>query len=212
MNARAGVIVQIDAPEGRRRYLELGPEELRGIASALERLLRASGVAPGQRMLVYDFSTSLSTLALTRAYAPGLDAGACDSIGCSVVSLDGLSSLASRTAFFYRLLQPDVLMIRKELLAPLRTKLGGSTMSSVIVTSPEPVPVNVHGASSVHTLYTLDDALFMALVSDDHAVYPGDLYESRCDGENVHIRPRFAPQLGFTPTAIRCARQEVSAI
>ncbi|BBE42366.1 hypothetical protein [Conexivisphaera calida] len=212
MSARAGLIVQTETPEGRLRYLELGPEELRGIASVLERLLRASGVEPGQRMLVYDFSTSLNVLALTRAYAPGLDAGVCDSIGCSVISLDGLSSLASRTAFFYRLLRPEVLMIRRELLAPLRAKLGGSIPSSVIVTSPEPAPVDVPGASSVHTLYVLDGALFMAMMHGDHAMYPGDLYESRCDGGNISVRPRFAPQLEFTPTAIRCTKQEVSAI
>ncbi|MDP7982339.1 MAG: hypothetical protein RAK18_04070 [Conexivisphaerales archaeon] len=212
MSARAGLIVQTEVRGDRPRYLELGPEELRGIASALERLLRASGVEPGQRMLVYDFSTSLSALALTRAYAPGLDAGACDSIGCSVISLDGLPSLASRTAFFYRLLRPEVLMIRRELLAPLRAKLGGSSLSSVIVTSPEPVQVDVPGASSVRTLYVLDEALFMAIVRGGRAMYPGDLYESRCDDGNISVRPRFASGLGFTPTAIRCTNQEVSAI
>ncbi len=212
MSSRAGLVLQLASGEGGRRYLELGPDELRGIAAVLERLLRASGVGRGHRLLAYDFSTSLNVLALTRAYAPGLEVGACDSIGCSVISLDGLPSLASRTAYFYKLLRPDFLMVRRELLAPLRSKMEGSGLGPTIIVSSQPEPAEAPGASSTRTLYVLEEALFMALLSGDRITYVDDLYDYRCEGGVLAVRPRFARGLGFARTSIRCAEQEVRAV
>jgi hypothetical protein len=222
MSDRAGTVVQIARPDGSAAYLELGAGELAGLASALEGILRSAGLEKGHRLLVYDFSAAINVLPLTRAYAPGLQEGACDSIGCSVLSLDGLAALAPRTAFFLSLLRPEALMIRGDLLPPLRARLGRDVLavdpnlrSLITVTSDASDPFGGTGGIegvAMYSIYRVDAALFMALMRPDGRLsYSRDLYESRCSGGRLSVRPSFARVPGFVETSLRCAGREVVA-
>jgi len=217
--SQPGVVLQLEPIGGERLYLELGPRELEGLAASLAHVLRAAGVGRGHRLLVYDFSTSLSTLALTRAYAPGLPAGACEELGCSVLSLDGLPALAPRTAFFYRMMEPEALMVRQDLLDPLRARLGSGGLESnprlrslLIVSREDASPPPAVGPRGAFRLYSCDPALFLALVDPaGRAHYDRDLYDVACEDGYLSVRPRFAPGLGPSRTLLSCSRAEVSA-
>ncbi len=208
----AGILLQLRSPGG-LRYLSLGPRELDGLAAALEWALRSAGVGSGDLLMVYDLSSALEVLPLTRAYAPGLGSGACERIGCSVISMDGLPSLATRTAYFYRLLRPRFLLVRDELLAPLRARLGRDGLRSneglraLIIASRGPVPpADVPFLS----LRVVEEALFIGLASEGGLSYPSDLYEVRCDGGILRARPRFSSGVDFSPVG-ECATAEVAS-
>ncbi|MGC8969477.1 MAG: hypothetical protein ACP5ID_00025 [Conexivisphaera sp.] len=218
VDPRSGIVLQLEPVEGRSSYVELGPAELEGLAASVACSLRAAGVRAGDKLLVYDFSTSLASLALTRAYVPGLRAGACDEIGCSVMSLDGLPSLAARAAFFYSLMRPEALIVRRELLAPLRARLrqeglrSNPKLRSLIEVSRDPLAPLTAEIPGARTLYVVDSALFLALIDGSGRVdYPADLYETACDGGSLSVRPSFARGLGFARTQLRCAGEEVIA-
>jgi hypothetical protein len=181
-------------------------------------LLSRMHVSRGDKILVYDFNTSPSTLVLSGFFAPGLDKGACEKVGCVAICTDGLSELAARTAYVYTRWRPDHLMIRSELLAPFRAKLPSDNLvesnrelRSVVVvhTDVAPWPRKIHvgpGDFITRLLYRVDPASFMCSIEPCGGVYiPEGFYEADIGADGrLRVAANFAPNRPSVTTSLEC--------
>jgi len=195
--------------DGESPYLSLTKDDLASIASVMADLLTHLGVGAGDRVLIYDFNTSLSTLAMSRVFTPGLREGVCEKLRCVAICTDGLSELAARSAFTFRLWQPEVLMVRSELASPFLAKLQGGSLKeadpnlrTVVVlhndVSPWPRRIGLGpGEFDRRLLYRVDPALFMCVVDPCGGVYyPRGRYDVAMEGRGrsrLSVAPAFRP-------------------
>lgn len=203
------VVLQIEEWEARgSSYVSLTPGDLMGLSEIMTKLLKHMGVGERDRMLVYDFNSSLSTLVLSKVFCPGLREGACEKIKCVAICTDGLSELAARSAFVYKRWQPEVLLIRSDLLALFRSKLPRSSLQrsnpnlrSVVVVHSDVAPwprTSRAGAGEFdrYLLYRVDPALFMCVIEPCGGIfYPDKSYEiveERGGSGKLMISPTFA--------------------
>lgn len=169
-------------------YISLTGNELLNLVGVMEDLLRNLDIRFGDRVLIYDYNTSLSTLVMSRVFAPGLQEGVSEKMGCRVICTDGLSELAARSAFVFNRWHPDVLLIRSDLVGPFRSSLDTSSLNEsnsslrtavVLHSDVAPWPRNVQlgtGDFQRFLLYKMDTALFMSIIR-------------RCGG--LYYDPRF---------------------
>jgi hypothetical protein len=208
--------------EGEPAYLRLTSGDLSGLAGVVADLLGHAGVGRGSRVLVYDFNTSLSTLALSRVFTPGLNEGVCERVGCVAICTDGLSELAARSAFAYTLWQPDTLLIRSELVSPFIAKLRGKGLQEanprlervlVVHSDVSPWPRRIGlgaGRFDRRMLYRVDPALFACIVEPCGGLYyPEDSYRAGVpDGGSgrLEVAPSFASRKRPVVSALECRR------
>lgn len=189
-------------------YVSLTPGDLKGLSEVMMSLLLHMHVRERDRVLVYDFNTSLSTLVMSRFFCPGLREGACEKIKCVALCTDGLSELAARSAYVYGRWQPEVLLIRSDLLAPFRSKLpagrlqgSNPNLRSVVVVHSDAAPWprssrTGPGEFNRYLLYRVDPALFMCIIEPCGGIhYPEKSYkimEERTGSGRLKITPTFA--------------------
>lgn len=206
------------------RYIYLTRRSLEALAEVLANLMDRSGVHARNKVLVYDFSMSLPAMVVSRAYAPGLRRGACEILGCSMMSVDGVPELAARSAFMFSMLQPEVLMIRSELVSVFRSNLERGDIASanpnleiVLIVHPDPAPLPREiklgpGVFSRHLLYKSDDGLFLGLLEDGSLYDPSGYYDVKCSSGFVEVRPLFAKERRSHRTSLECGPSGVEVV
>ena len=219
------VIVQTEPwDEPNVSYIYLTRRSLDALAEVLADLMKRSGVRPGNKVLIYDFSTSLPAMVASRAYAPGLRRGSCEILGCSVMSVDGTPELAARSAFMFSMLQPEVLLIRSELVSVFRSNLEKGDMASanpylelVLVMHPDPAPLPREvklgpGRFSRRLLYKSDHGFFLGLLEDGSLYYPSGYYDVGCSSGFVEVRPLFVEGGRPHRTSLECGPGGVEVV
>lgn len=201
-------------------YVPLTPGDLTGLSEVMMNLLLRMRVRERDRVLVYDFNTSLSTLVMSRFFSPGLREGACEKIKCVAICTDGLSELAARSAYVFSRWQPDSLLIRSDLLAPFRAKLPAGRLQannpglrSVVVVHSDaaPWPRNSRagpGDFDRYLLYRVDPALFMCVIEPCGGMYyPDGSYEvvkEQVGLGRLRITPTFTRGHPSSPSSLEC--------
>ena len=210
------ITVQLEPWEdGDASYVSLSRNDLANISKAMRSLLISTGLRAKDRDLIYDYNTSLSTLAMSRVFAPGLEEGVCEAVDCVAICTDGLSELAARSAYVFAQWQPETLMIRSDLVAPFWSNLKVTSLKEsdpnlrtvlVLHNDAAPWPRKTRlgpGDFSRLLLHRLDPALFMCVIKPCGGLrYPESFYSVRCEGERkgadeesrqgrLAIRPNF---------------------
>ena len=180
-------------------YLTLTPRDLESLSEVMSDLLRHVGVRNGDRMLIYDFNTSLSTLVTSRVFAPCLKEGASEKIGYTAICTDGLSELAARTAYVFTRWNPNILLIRSDLLAPFLSKIpsGGlqrsnNSLRTVIVSHADvaPWPRSIRlgdGDLERFILYRVDRSKFICIIKSCGGVHFSPSSYSVCTSQDEDI-------------------------
>jgi len=207
------LIVQTEQwEEGDSPYLSLTSRDLSNLADVMADLLASVGVKAKDRVLIYDFNTSISTLAMSRVFTPGLSEGVCERLECIAICTDGLSELAARSAYTFGLWQPEVLLIRSELASPFLAKLQGRSLQEAdpnlrtvvaihndVVAWPRQIGLGP-GRFEKRILCRVDPALFMCLVKPCGGIYyPRGRYRVDLDpesGTRLRVAPAFSPGRG----------------
>lgn len=220
-SGRPALVLQTEEWEaGGSSYVSLTPGDLAALSEVMARLLQHMGIREWDRILVYDFNTSLSTLVMSGFFCPGLREGACEKIKCVAICADGLSELAARSAFVYGRWQPEVLLIRSDLLAPFRSKLpagrlrrSNPNLRSVVVVHSDAAPWPRSsragpGEFSRYLLYRVDPALFMCVIEPCGGIYyPNKAYEvveERTGSRRLKVAPTFAPGHSSHRSSLEC--------
>lgn len=203
-------------------YITLTPGDLESLSEVMSELLRYSGVNAGDRLLIYDFNTSLSTLVTSTVFAPCLKEGASEKLGCVAICTDGLSELAARTAYVFTRWRPNILLIRSDLLVPFLSKIpsGGlrasnGSLRTVIVSHADvaPWPRNIRlgdGDLDRFLLYRVDRSKFMCIIKTcGGAYFPRSFYSVRTvrdEGKTgkLAILPDFAPDGSSLVSSLHC--------
>lgn len=211
--------------EGRLAYTSLSRNDLTNLSEVLLDLLTHVRVRAADRILIYDYNTSLSTLAMSRVFAPGLEEGVCEKMGSLAICTDGLSELAARTAFVFSRWQPQVLLIRSGLVAPFRSKMktdnlkrSNPSLRTVIVSHNDvaPWPRNNQlgiGDFDRFLLYTQDPSLFMCIVKPCGGLYyPNRFYTVRCMSERERTSQKSVRRkLAISPSFSKTNRHAISS-
>ena len=203
-------------------YITLTPADLESLSEVMSELLRYAGVRVGDRLLIYDFNTSQSTIVTSTVFAPCLKEGASEKIGCVAICTDGLSELAARTAYVFTRWRPNILLIRSDLMVPFLSKIpsGGlqgsnSSLRTVIVSHSDvaPWPRNIRfGGSDIERfmLYRVDPSKFMCIIKSCGGVYfPPSFYSvrtSRDEGKTgkLAVSPDFSPNESGSVSSLYC--------
>ena len=129
-------------------YLWVGVDtlELEAWSAALEHLLGRWGVGAGATVAYFEYGSSPLVLLSAGSYVPHLAGGAADRLGADTFCNDGLGSMAVRMVDTIRLLQPAVVVLRADVLAPFAEAVDvtglalAEAVGCVAVTMPEGVP------------------------------------------------------------------------
>lgn len=215
------MIIQTEQWEdGESSYVSLTTRDLASLSEVMTDLLLHAGLRAKKRALVYDFNTSLSTLALSRVFTPGLRKGVCEKVGCVAICTDGLSELAARSAYVYSLWQPEMLLIRSDLVSPFLSKLqaGGlqeadPNLETVVVVhndvAPWPRRISLGpGDYDRRLLYRVDPALFMCVIEPCGGIYyPQDQYMvmvRKTGPRRLRIAPTFTARKKYHLSSLEC--------
>lgn len=163
-------------------YISLRRKDMLILSEVMQDILTRIGVRAADRVLIYDFNTSLSTLVMSRVFAPSLIEGVSERMKFVTICTDGLSELASRSAYVLSHWQPHVVLVRSDLIAPLRSKLNASlkesnpSLRNVIVLHNDvaPWPRNIQlgvGDFNKFLLYKVDPSLFMCIIKPCGGIY-----------------------------------------
>lgn len=190
-STQSAMIIQTEPwAEDNPAYISLSSDDLTKLSEVMTDLLESVGVKKGDRILIYDYNTSLSTLVMSRVFAPGLESGVCERLGCTAICNDGLSELASRCAYVYNTWKPDVLLIRSDVLSPFVSKLKKDGIA--IEDNPPRLVIVIHSDSApmprltslghpnfdFSLLYRVDPALFMCIIKPCGGLYfPSKYYD-----------------------------------
>lgn len=216
------VVQTEDWESGKTPFISLTAGDLAGLSEAMTDLLVHVGVKAKKRVLAYDFNTSLSTLALSRVFTPGLKEGVCEKLGCVAICTDGLSELAARSAYTYGLWQPEVLLIRSNLVSPFRSKLQGNglleadpNLETVLVlhNDMEPWPRRIDlgaGEFKRQVLHLVDPALFACLIYPCGGIYfPEKKYKIKLEktrSGRLSVAPTFTERRRYHLSSLDCER------
>lgn len=136
---RHKAFVLIQATRDLPVYWALGRSDLRAMAESLATTWRALGAAPGDRVLLYDYSTSPLVAFASRSFLSHLDRGAADILSCTPICNDGLPELADRCAHILDYAAPSLMFIDSEAVEPLLDRVGSvrPRLRRIVVSSDE---------------------------------------------------------------------------
>ena len=153
---RPPVALQIEATSEPPVWTALEPRELNAWANVVSRLWHRFGLAAGETIAFFDYGSNPCVLLSSSIYVSHLRSGAATRLGVHAICNDGVASMTGRLLVILETVQPAVLVVRRDLIAPLvdalGTRGGGKSLRLAVVSE-------VEGAASRRDASRLAEAL-----------------------------------------------------
>lgn len=125
----APVALQLEATGEPPVWVALDAGELNRWAAVLARIWRRWGCAHGETIAFFDYGSSPLVLLASGSYIAYLRRGAAERLGLTTVCNDGVASMASRMVGILQTVKPTMLILRRDLVAPLAAALDDAHLS-----------------------------------------------------------------------------------
>jgi phenylacetate-coenzyme A ligase PaaK-like adenylate-forming protein len=99
-------------------YLPLDRSALKGYAEALTRCWSLLGLAPGDKVAIFDYGTSPVSYLASASYTPYLGRGAAEALACLPICNDGVANMSQRAVEIMRFIRPRIFFLRSDCLQP----------------------------------------------------------------------------------------------
>src|SRR5690349_4779398 len=122
----AEVSIQLEATGEPPVWAGLSAAELNRWARVVARMWSRWGVAAGETIAFFEYGSSPLVLLASSGYVGYLKRGAAEILGLSSICNDGVATMAPRMVSIVEQVRPAMLVLRRELAAPLLSALESS--------------------------------------------------------------------------------------
>jgi phenylacetate-coenzyme A ligase PaaK-like adenylate-forming protein len=129
--AKPMVALQIEATGEPAVWTGLDSGELDQWAGVLTRIWRRWGCSAGEAIAFFDYGSSPLVLLASGGYIGYLRRGAAERLGLTAICNDGVASMAARMVTILETVKPSMLILRRDLAAPLISALEAAATAPI---------------------------------------------------------------------------------
>lgn len=129
LSSGAKLSIQFEATGEPPIWGALNPPEADEWAGALARMWARWGANPGEAIAFFDYGSSPLVLLASSGYVGYLRHGAAERLGLTAICNDGVATMAPRMVTIIEAVHPSMLIIRRDLAAPLISALESAGLS-----------------------------------------------------------------------------------